>query len=148
VLNVKQLTWALLLVLPAGAFAADVYRSVNDEGLVVYSDRPTGTADETRLNVATATPVAAPAAAQPSATATRPTADAALTAEIPRAPTAEELAANRAVNCEAARQREAAYATAHKLFRELADGEREYLTAEEIDEARATASADVAAWCN
>lgn len=143
----KQLTWALLLVLPAGAFAADVYRSVNEDGVVVYSDRPTGSAEEQRIDVRTAAPVVTPVAAPASAAPTSAS-QAAPAARIPNQPTAEELAANRALNCEAARQRVLAYANSRRLFHESPDGEREYLSAEEIDEARATAAADVDAWCN
>ena len=64
--------------------------------------------------------------------------------EMQREPTPEE----RAANCEIARERAQGYAEAHRMFREQEDGERIYLSAEEIDETRAAAEADVAEWCD
>jgi len=144
----KPLAWALLLLTAQGALAAEVYRFVDANGLVVYSDRPTGAEGEEQITVtvATAAPrrvTATPAAATEDAAA----ATARLTAELPREPTPQEVAADRARNCELARQKNETYSTSHRLYESLPDGERRYLTAEEIDQARAKAAADVAAWC-
>jgi hypothetical protein len=142
----KRLAWSILLVLPLGAMA-DIYRSVDENGQVVYSDRPSGDAE--RITVSAA-PAAAPAAAGAPAGDGEQTADGDSTvfAEVPREPTPEELAADRARNCEYARQMLESYATSHRLYRQGADGEREYLSAEEIDAARARAQSNVAAWCD
>jgi hypothetical protein len=157
VLKLKPLTWAILLLIPVGTFAAEVYRSVNADGIVVYSDRPVGTAGEEQIDVRTSEAVSNRAAAQSPADAETAAAgepmddsllDGPLTAEFIREPTPDEVAADRERNCAAARSRNEGVSTAHRLFRNTADGEREYLSAEEIDRARAKAAADVAAWCD
>jgi hypothetical protein len=145
----KPLAFAILAVLSLGAWAEEVYRSVDDAGFVVYSDRPRGTDGEQRFEVATfvAPKPDEPAEAPPGAnTVGRPASP--LVAEMPRAPTPEEVAADRARNCEAAREKSETYNSARRLYRNLPDGEREYLSSEEIDAARAAAEADVDAWCD
>jgi hypothetical protein len=141
----KRLAWSILLVLPLGAMA-DIYRSVDENGQVVYSDRPSSDAE--RITVSAA-PAGAPAAAGASAGDGEQTdGDSTVFAEVPREPTPEELAADRARNCDYARQMLESYTTSHRLYRQGADGEREYLSAEEIDAARARAQSNVAAWCD
>ena len=61
---------------------------------------------------------------------------------------AERQAQRRAENCEIARDRAQRFAVSHRIYRTLPDGEREYLSSEEIDEARARADADVQEWCD
>lgn len=145
----KRLAWSILLIIPAGAMA-DIYRSVDENGVVNYSDLPTGT-DAERIAVR-AGPVTA--AAQPAAAAdgdaesSDEAEDATVYAEIPREPTPEEVAADRARNCEYSRQMLESYTTSHRLYRQGADGEREYLSDAEIDAARARAESNVAAWCD
>jgi hypothetical protein len=148
--TLKQLIWSILAILPFGAFADDVYVSVGADGQIVYSDRPTGSDQEEVIQIRTRgqAPAAQPATAENAAAQpARPSAGESLVAELPRASTPEELAADRVRNCEVARQKIETYSTAHRLYRELADGEREYLSAEELTEARTKAEADVAAWC-
>jgi hypothetical protein len=65
---------------------------------------------------------------------------------VPPAPS--EVKASREKNCATARERQTRFAVAHRIFREDANGEREYLSAEQMDEAQAKAATDVAAWCN
>lgn len=136
----------------ASAQNAEVYRSVEPDGTVSYSDRPTDANAETILIVAPrpATPPPAPASPTQSQTSTEATApsDAAAESEEPPPPTPEEVAAQRAENCEIARERDARYQMSRRLFRPLPSGEREYLSDAEIDEAKAQAAADVEKWCN
>jgi hypothetical protein len=151
--TLKQLIWSILAILPFGAFADEVYVSVGEDGQIVYSDRPTGSDQEEIIQIrsggqASAAQPAAAAAGTSAAQPARPTAGESLVAELPRASTPEELAADRARNCEVARQKNDTYSTAHRLYRELADGEREYLTADELTAAKTHAEADVAAWCD
>jgi len=54
----------------------------------------------------------------------------------------------RAENCTKARQRSETYSTAHRLYRELEDGEREYLNDDELDAERAEAEQLVNEWCD
>jgi hypothetical protein len=146
----KRLAWSILLVLPCGAFGADVYRSINANGVVVYSDRPEGDLVE-RVVVRTSTPSSAQRtrrAADDAEDAAENSAAAATGAEIPREATPEEIASDRARNCQIAREKAAAFSTAHRLFRNGPNGEREYLSDVELQEARTKADSDVASWCD
>ena len=140
----KRLLWSVLLAYPIGIFAADIYRSVDENGQVVYSDRPSANAVE--VAVSTRAPRPAPVAGDGEASGSRD--DSPLAAEIPREPTAAEIAADRARNCEYARQMAETYSQSRRLFRTGPDGEREYLSDAELDEARARAESNVAAWCD
>jgi hypothetical protein len=60
----------------------------------------------------------------------------------------QQVAAQRAENCRLARERMTRYSEAHRLYRPGADGEREYLTSEEIDSERAEAINSVSKWCD
>lgn len=140
-----------LAFVTASLSAGEVYRSVAPDGTVIYSDRPNGPGAEP-VFVATRRPAPAPippAAAQPTAAAESAT-DALDEAEpvVDAQRIQQELAEQRARNCEIARSRAQNYSAAHRLYRQLPNGEREYLNDAEIDEARARAAADVEAWCN
>jgi hypothetical protein len=134
-----------LLSLPA--WAADVYRSVDAQGNVVYSDRPE---DETSVRVtiaATAAPAPARTAsggAAPDEAAQPSEPDAATIAAAERAQRAED----RAANCQIARQRNDTYSTSHRLYRVGEDGERVYFSDAELSQARMDAQASVARWCD
>ena len=60
----------------------------------------------------------------------------------------EDVASQRAANCKTAQDRLSAYSTAHRLYRELGDGEREYLDDDQTDAARADAHNLVDEWCD
>ena len=141
-----RLILCLSLALAAGAaWAADVYMAVAPDGTVIYSDRPTAP-DAKPVDVAFTPPSSQPSPTAPARAAPEPTAP---SAEDLRAETEPELTAEqRAQNCEIARERVARYANARRLFRQRPDGEREYLSDEEIDEVRARAAADVERWCS
>lgn len=128
--------------------AAEVYRSVDENGVVVYSDRPEP--DSERIYVATTRP-ATTSRSLPRATEEPAEPDAAPRVdggEIPREPSAEERAMERERNCTVARERAERYRVSRRLYRNLPDGEREYLSDDEIDQARSRADADVARWCD
>jgi hypothetical protein len=137
-----------LLALCAPAFSAEVYRSVDADGNVVYSDRPLSDAKESvKVNVAVTTPTArAPLARPPRA------AEAADGGEpdeaVARAAEEAQRAEDRERNCSLARDRNTRYENSRRLYRELPDGEREYLDDAEIDAAKARAREDVAKWCS
>jgi len=138
----KQSIWSILALLPLGALAAEVYVSVDANGQIVYSDRPSDSGEDEVLQVrgGGSTQAASPVAEE----AAVPAADESVVVEVRRDPTPEE----RAANCEIARQRGEAYTAAYRMYRELPDGEREYLTADEIDEQRAAVAAEVDEWCS
>jgi hypothetical protein len=132
------------------AHGAEVYRSTDANGNVRYSDRPDG---DNSQSVYVATPRAgrpgntiAPRQAAKPAAGEKAAKDGEQTGQ--REPTAQELAAVRAKNCQTARERQDKYAVAHRLFREQPNGEREYLSDAEIDEAKAKAAEDVKTWCD
>ena len=143
-----------LALLSTAAFGADVYRSKAADGTISYSDRPQGENSEyvfipTPHSRAAANAPQRPArgagGANPTTAEAPPEAPAAPT--VPPGPTAAELRAEREKNCEIARERQQRYTVSRRLYRTNADGEREYLSDPEIDEARAKAAVDVEDWC-
>jgi hypothetical protein len=59
----------------------------------------------------------------------------------------EQVMNEREKGCQDARARLQKYETAHRLYKPGPDGQRSYLTDEEIDAARADARQDVDEWC-
>lgn len=148
---IVRFVWVLLLMCPAVAvWAAEVYRSVDAEGNVTYSDRPSAESAES-IFIATRRPSAVPTSTPARQTAPDPAPTADEAGEVQRErrePTPEERAEDRARNCAIARERAERYAISHRLYRETPDGEREYLSDAELTEARAQATADVQEWCD
>lgn len=153
----KTTRWVLLLTfLGTIANGAEVYKSTDKNGVPTYSDRPSANSEP----VFVATPragragnavTARPDSPQPNAS--QPPPDARQAAAAPDAPkndaqTPEARAEERTKKCAVARERAEKYAASHKLYREGANGEREYLTDGEIDEAKGRAAADVSTWCS
>jgi hypothetical protein len=154
---VKTTRWVLLLsFLGTVANGAEVYKSTDKNGVPTYSDRPSANSQP----VFVATPragrpgnnlAARSETTQPTPPPAQPGAQQA--AAAPAAPktdaqTPEQRAEERTQKCAQARERATKYTDAHKLYREGANGEREYLTDGEIDEARGRATADVSTWCS
>ena len=149
----KTIRWPLLLAfLATAAYGGQVYKSTDANGNVVFSDRPSDRSEPVNVAVPTAgkpgnpiTPRDAKAAAgttQPGAQA-----NAAGDQKKEKVPTPAEKDAERAKNCATARERKTRYEESHRLYKSGTNGDREYLNAAEIDEARAKAAADVATWC-
>ena len=135
-----------LSLLSVSAMAADVYRTVDAQGNIVYSDRP---ADGSSVRVAVAAtssrvPVRMQSTQATAATAAAQEPDEATIAAAERA----QLAEDRAANCVTAQQRNETYATSHRLYRIGDDGERVYYNDAELSQARLDAEADVARWCS
>jgi len=141
--------WLCLLLFVAGSVSgAEVYRSVDADGNVIYSDRPAGDDVETIvINTATATPVAADATDNVATEADEPAAEDEVDESVDVGPTAEEIAAERMENCGLARDREERYLVAHRIYRG-SEEEREYLNDAELDAIRLQATADVEEWCD
>jgi hypothetical protein len=145
---------AALLVAPAAA--NDVYRTVDERGVVVYSDRPLSERSEAvRIEGRSASrepsgPQAAqPAAAPPAAPAGEQSsrrqreADQAMLAAA-RA----EQGEIRAAACREARNALEVYETSPRLFETLPDGSRRFLSDEEMVQARVKARQAVANFCD
>jgi hypothetical protein len=138
----------LALLLAAPIAANEVYRTVDERGVVHYSDRPLSARSE-RLNVKSA--------------ATDPERVAAESRELlagndeeraQRAAEQESLAAARSEQaelmadaCRQAREAVAAYERAPRLYETLPDGGRRYLSDEEIVQARQKARQAVIDFC-
>jgi Domain of unknown function (DUF4124) len=138
-----------LALLAAPLWGGEIYRTVDANGNVRYSDRPEGEHAE-RLHIVVpepTTPPAAPSASEPSSNAAaQPAASEPETTTRP--PTEAEKAEEKARNCSIATERLERYQVSHRLYRSLPDGEREYLSDEEIDQARSKAAAEAEKWCN
>jgi hypothetical protein len=147
---VKTVRWPLLLsLLATAAYGGPVYKSTDANGNVVFSDRPTDKSEPVSVAVVPPgkpgnpiTPPAAAGKAQPGNAQAN-----AGDQKKEKVQTPAEKEAERAKNCTAARERQTRYDTSHRLYKAGANGEREYLNAAEIDDARAKAAADVATWC-
>jgi len=140
----KRLVTILVgLSLAAPALAGDVYVTRDAEGKPVYTDRPQSLpADKVDVASRSSDPQEVEAryrsemeryeAEQQAAEQSR-----AKAAETQRA--AEMTAADRAQRCVAARQQYQTTLNHFRIYEELPNGERRYLTSEEIDAARADA---------
>jgi hypothetical protein len=135
---------ALIALGPLSSALADVYRSVDAQGHVLYTDTPTPGAQLVRTSGARAPMVAStdapnaaakPAAAQP----------AAKDAGVPHDPKAEQAAAQavqndvaqtRAEQCKKAQDAYEKAVQARRIYTVGADGERTYLSDEEADQQR------------
>jgi hypothetical protein len=139
-----RLFWFATLMLVATSLSGnEIYRSVDKDGNLIYSDRPQG-ADAEPILLAAPRPPTRPPASESRTGQPEPPSPEPLMAEIEREPTADE----RAQICLAARERLELYTSARRLFRNTQDGEREYLDSDEMDAARASAAADVQTWCS
>lgn len=146
-----RLILSLSLALAAAAgWAAEVYMAVAPDGTVIYSDRPFAPdARPVGVDVTRASSSAANAAMGRPSSASSPDSSSPSRADAePQGDEPRTSAEQRERNCEIARERVTRYSGARRLFRELPDGEREYLEDDEIDEVRAKAQADVEAWCS
>lgn len=141
ILLVAIFLWSLPL-------AAEVYRWVDAQGVVHYSDTaPRQGAEQLKVRSARSDPeriaaerkrleesLAAEEKQRKEAIETRQTEQ-----------TEREL---RQRNCLRARERLAGVTGSHRLVRTDADGNRHFLSAAEIDAARVAAQADVTEWCS
>ena len=137
--------------LAAGTAAADVYKYRDEKGNIQYTDKPPQLPAE-RLNVKSQrTDVVAvqerrqaeqkqqAAAAEQQQQARAQAAD---------QQEAEQLTAkDKAERCVKARERYDRYMNSQKLYEQGADGERRYLSSEELDAARASAKASMDVLC-
>ncbi len=147
----KATVFLLGLLLSAGALAG-VYKWVDAQGNVHYSDKPQ-VQDAEQVEIESRPTDPARVSAQREALQEQAQEHSQQRAEQRQAKKEQEAesadeAEKRAAACTKARERRERYQTAHRLYKPLPDGERQYLTDEEIDKARADADAEVAKWCN
>lgn len=136
----------LALTLAVPAFANEIYRWVDDDGVVHFGDRPEHERAES-LTVRTAPPTPAQAPEEDAADGASGDAPDA-SDELFAAPPEDEVEAARRANCEIASERYERMSRAPRLYREGADGERLYLEDEEVEAALAEARDAVDEWCD
>ncbi len=145
----KALTLLALLGLSLPA-AAEIYQWVDANGNVQYSDRP--------REGATLVPIASsptdPDAVRErelrrweSAAADERKEQEAREERDARAAADADVEAQRRENCAKAQRRLVQYSQAHRIYQDLPNGERRYLTDAETTEAREGAAAAVEEWC-
>jgi hypothetical protein len=149
-----QIAGMITILCVANAAVADtVFRSVDENGQVVYSDRPAAGSEQEAIELAIRrsntrepetkkTPddyIAEAASLRENQTAERATDEQAVNAQVVQ---------QRASNCTAAKGRAQKYTTNHRLYKPKANGEREYLSSDELDAARAEAARTVDEWCS
>ena len=145
----RRLCLALALCsLTTGAVAGTVYKWMDRDGQVHYTDHPPRAADAKVIAVIQqATGVAEGGGEATDTTDTAPAAPeaAATSAEMMKAVQAD-VARTRAEQCKKAQERYKNYVESYRVYREQ-DGKREYLNAKELDEARLRARQDVDTYC-
>jgi hypothetical protein len=138
-----------LLTLSAPALAADVYRSVDAQGHVQYSDQPTPGAvlvSVSSSHSTTVTAVAVKSAADTLAKSNEQIREQQAQQAAKQA-VDKDVAQTRAEQCKKAQDRYQQTIDAHRLYRAGKDGEREYLSDAETDQARLDARLDMEASC-
>jgi hypothetical protein len=145
----RYLVMLSLLTLSAPVLAADVYRSVDAQGHVQYSDQPSP--GSVRVSVSgTRASTAANAAPRASTNALAKSSEQIhdqLTQQAAKQALDKDVAQSRAEQCKKAQDHYQQTIDAHRLFRIGKDGEREYLTDAEIDQTRLDARLDVESTC-
>lgn len=146
------LTLVVALLLSAGAQAGDVYVTRDAKGNVVYTDVPQ-TIPAEKIGIASAS--TDPAAVQKRYSdqmkqyAQDDAAESKANAQQASAQKASELSAeDRAKRCTDARQRYETLMNSWRLYEQGPDGQRRYLTSEEIDAARASAKQSMDLFCS
>jgi Domain of unknown function (DUF4124) len=145
------LTVATATTLAAGTAAADVYKYKDEKGNVHYTDKPPELPAE-RLNVKSQrTDVVAvqerQAAEQQRQAAANQQSQQARNQAADQKAAAELSAKDKAERCAKARERYDKYMNSQKLYEQDANGERRYLSSDELDAARASAKTSMDVLC-
>jgi uncharacterized protein DUF4124 len=142
---------AVAAAFAAGPAAADVYRFKDDHGNVLYTDKP-ATLPAERLNIQSqkTDTVAVQARAEQEAQRQQD-ADRANQQEAGQNKDQQQAtqlsATQKAEQCAKARQRYDTYMNSQRLYQQTPDGQRKYLSDEELAAARASAKASMDVMC-
>lgn len=149
----KRVLLCAALIAWSGMASAVVYKWIDTQGKLQYGDRPPDGVHAEVVEML-GNHVARAAASRPAS----PSNPASQAANTPQNPTADEASAKKSVDADVAQTREKQCADAQdrykkliegrKLYKTGADGERQYLTSEEIDSERVNAKRDLDAICN
>ncbi len=146
----SALLFVVIVALAPQVQADTMYRTVDAEGHITYSDRPLSSSSQ-RISVDVTAPNAAEAARRRKEQAVETSADQQRIEQSQHdAEEAQKSAARAAAQlqrCNAARGRYAGFAAGGRLFRTDADGNRVYLSDQEIDEQRTLAKAAMDSAC-
>lgn len=142
-----------LVVTPAVAQQATVYKWTDDQGVTHYSDQPPVDAESEALPIRYRRTDRAAVQAKMKTDETRQDAEDLREeqedAEEETAATQREKdLAERAATCKQARERVTNYNQAQKLYKPGPNGDRIYLTSEELDAERADAQRVMEEWCS
>ena len=147
----KRLLLFAALIAWSSMASAVVYKWVDAQGKVQYGDRPPdgvhaeiveGLGTHTSAPSARPAPTAAPAAAQTAANSA-PVKDSAAKQAVD-----QDVAATRDKQCADAQANYKKLIEGRRLFKTGPDGERQYLTSDQIDNERVNAKRDIDATCN
>jgi hypothetical protein len=148
-------TVALALALSVATFGVtqgnEIYKWVDAEGNVHFGDRPSGVEGEEVVPIDSRPTDPAVVQQEVQAIEDWQTARAEAIAAAPKGPTAEERAAeaaDRKQNCDMYTARLETFITKRHLYRELENGERYYLTEDEMRQAEADVQAKTDEFCN
>ena len=142
----------IALTLCGGAVANEIYKWTDEDGNVHYRDRPTGAPSEVRLGISYSRPDKDVVQQQQekrmeTQTARQERRDAA--DEADRVAAAEAAAAaDQRKQCDSYRASLERYAQSRRLYREGPDGERTYLDADEMTQARKRLEDHIAKNCS
>ncbi|MCP4001759.1 MAG: DUF4124 domain-containing protein [Gammaproteobacteria bacterium] len=150
--------WALgVLLLPVylhDVSAQNVYKTVNEQGNVVYTDRPPANAP---VEILTGLDISRTDSARIASQNEESRKQAAADNEAARMRADQNAEAagmeakakeQRKANCEIAKQRVTKYSEAQRLYYDKGDGEREYLSDAELDTERSKAVRSASEWCD
>jgi hypothetical protein len=132
------------------ASASEIYKWTDDEGNVHYTDTPQSDPSE-RLDIQSHSTDNMAVAQQTQARLARQEAHRKELANAPQGQTPEELRAerqNRAEQCSMYRQRLTTYVESRHLYKEGADGEREYLDDAAMQSAREEVQEQIEEFCD
>jgi len=149
-MNIVRASAAVLVfVSMMNAGAQSIYKWVDEDGVTHFSEqRPQGIEAEriaVRVQSGSSRQSAPESAAPAASAARRPEQKEPATEDRSAAAADKEI---RSENCAKARERLETYETSRRLYRQLDDGDREYLDDDELDDARAEARRLVAQWCD
>jgi hypothetical protein len=144
---IRKHLFLILGLLAAAAVNAGVYTWTDADGRVHYSDKPVAGAETLDIRTARTDPARIEAERKQAEEKQAADADAEKKASD-AAKVASEDAAKREENCKKAQARRSAITSAQRPYRTTPDGERHYLSSEEIDAEIKDAEAGVAQWCS
>ena len=144
----KAALLALALALPAAVLASDIYKWVDENGVVHFGDRPAGDAPVEIVDVASEP-------TDPAVVQARIEARRSASADAPGEPsqelTEEQIEAQereRTEKCAMFKERLQTFLTSRRLYREDENGERVYLDEEQTLAARADVQQKILEYCN